>query len=240
MKTKILLMILFITGQLQLANGQDLNEFFQKSNSFFNSYVEDGKVDYKAINDESETLTEVLELARDLTVTTDNRLNYQAFWINTYNLLVVRSVVDNYPLKSPLDIPGFFDKTLHIAGGTSITLNDIENIKLRKAFPDEPRFHFVLVCAGIGCPPIIDRAYLPASLEDQLETQTTKAINDPEFIRLGKKRLDISQIFEWYEEDFTRDGKSVLGFINTYRRKKIPADIKIGFYPYNWNLNDQN
>lgn len=233
-------MILVITGQYQLARSQDLNLFFQKSDIFFNKYVDDGKVDYKAINKDGDMLKEVLELAGLLNVTVDDRLNYQAFWINTYNLLVIRSVVDNYPLKSPLDVSGFFDKKLHNAGGTSITLNDIENVKLRKAFPDEPRFHFVLVCAGIGCPPIIDQAYLPASLETQLETQTAKAINDRDFIRMGKKKVEISQIFEWYEEDFTRNGQTVPGFINSYRREKIPAEIKIGYYPYNWSLNGQN
>lgn len=238
MKTRILILILIVTSLTSGVRAQDLETFLDKTDAFFKSHVVDGRIDYKAIKSNSSELDEILKLGEGLEIPVDDYLDYQAFWINSYNLLVIKSIVKNYPLKSPLDVPGFFDMELHRIGSTSITLNDIENINLRKEFPNEPRFHFVLVCAGLGCPPIIPQAYRPETLETQLETQTSNAINDPQFIRLGKKKVEISQIFEWYQEDFNRNGQTTAGFINSYRKEKIPADNKVGFYPYDWNLNE--
>ena len=111
--------------------------------------------------------------------------------------------------------------------------------QLRAQFPEEARFHFVLVCAGLGCPPIINQAYLPDTLESQLQTQTQLALNDPEFIRTKGKRVQLSQIFEWYKEDFVRNG-TVIQYINRFRKNPIPEKAKVSYYPYDWTLNQQN
>ena len=238
MKRFISLQILVIICVTSSVQAQDSNTFFEKTNSFLAQHVRDGKVAYKVIKEDPVALEELLDIAEELEIPVEESKRYQAFWINVYNLLVIKSVTENYPLKSPLDVPGFFDKNIHQVGGISTTLNDIENIRLRKQFPNEPRFHFALVCAGLGCPPIIDRAYLPDSLDDQLETQTFEALNNPQFIRPGKKKLAISQIFEWYEEDFNRNGQNTLRFINSYSKDKYPEDSKLSYYPYDWNLNE--
>ena len=151
--------------------------------------------------------------------------------------MVIDGIVKNYPIKSPLDKPGFFDKNKNEIGATHITLNDIENKLLRKNFPKDPRFHFVLVCGGLGCPPIINAAYLPSTLDAQLEKQTKLALNDNRFIRINKNKVAISQIFEWYKSDFEHDGK-VMDFINKYRSEQLPENAKISFYPYDWTLNE--
>jgi len=118
-----------------------------------------------------------------------------------------------------------------------MTLNDIENKMLRKVYPKEARFHFALVCAGLGCPPIINAAYKPATLEKQLQRQTTLAMDNPKFIRVNGSKVKISQIFEWYKGDFTQFG-SFVEFINKYKTEKLPAGSKTSFYPYDWTLND--
>ena len=130
------------------------------------------------------------------------------------------------------------NKTTREIGDKEITLNDIENKLLRGKFPKEARFHFVLVCAGLGCPPIINQAYLPESLETQLQTQTTAALNNPSFIRMKGKRVLLSQIFEWYKVDFTQDGTSEIDFLNEFRKEQLPSTTKIGYYPYDWTLNE--
>ena len=219
-------------------NGQNAEEFFKKAEVFFNSHVQDGRVAYSAIKEKPETLNELLQLGADLKLGPEQKEIYQAFWINSYNLLVIKSVVDSYPIQSPLEVPGFFDKTKHRIGSMDISLNDIENKLLRANFPEEARFHFVLVCAGLGCPPIINMAYLPTTLNRQLQKQTELSLNDPNFIQLSKKKIKISQIFQWYKEDFTRDNKSLVNFINTYREMKLPEDAKVGYYTYDWTLND--
>ena len=222
----------------QWAISQSVEEFFSQSDAFFKQYVKDGLVDYKSLKENPAQLKDLLELAKDLEVKEATPNQYQAFWINGYNLHVIDGIVANYPVKSPLDIAGFFDKTTREIGGKEITLNDIENKLLRGKFPKEARFHFVLVCAGLGCPPIINQAYLPDSLETQLQTQTTVALNNPSFIRMKGKRVLLSQIFEWYKVDFTQDGTSEIDFLNEFRKEQLPSTTKIGYYPYDWTLNE--
>jgi len=228
--------ILVIVSHPILAS--DFSIFFSKADTFFKENIKDGRVDYEAIKKNPRTLDALIDMGEDLRTSPSNVAEYQAFWINSYNLLVIKGIVNNYPVKSPLDIKGFFDKVQYQFGGQSLTLNDIENNLLRKVFPNEPRFHFVLVCAGLGCPPIIRGAYKPDTLDAQMEEQTKLAINNPDFIHIKGKKVDISQLFEWYTEDFIRGGKSILQYINQYRYEKLNNDAKLYYYPYDWRLND--
>ena len=228
----VLLLVVFVQG----ITAQDPDMFFNKADAFFKTYITNGKVEYKALHEEPAILADLMELLKGVDVSNVNEYTYQAFWINAYNLQVIQGIVANYPLKSPLDVDGFFDKTKHEIAGKEVTLNQIENELLRGKFPNEPRFHFVLVCAGLGCPPIIDEAYRPSTLNEQLKTQTEKALNDPKFIRVDGGEVKVSQIFEWYKSDFEKAG-GVVNFINSYREPKIPEDSKVSYYPYDWTLN---
>ena len=222
-----------------MATAQELNTFFEKTNNFMAKHVRDGKVAYSEIHDNPSELQEILGLAEKIEVNKSDTNAYKAFWINAYNLFTIKGIINNYPVKSPLDVAGFFDKIIYKVGGTSITLNGIENDLLRGDFEDS-RFHFVLVCGAVGCPPIIDSAYKPNSLDAQLDKQTKLAING-NFIRINlkKKRVEASEIMKWYNEDFTLNGQSEIDFINTYRTEKIPEDYKVIYYSYNWDLNKQ-
>ncbi len=234
MKKIIIIFIIGILGPLSFA--QSTADFFDKSDVFFKTYVSNGRVDYKAIKKDSSTLNELLEIASNISVPKGQVTTYQAFYINAYNLAVIKGIVDNYPTKSPLNIKGFFDKTTYSLGGETTTLNDLENKILRKNFPDEARFHFALVCAGLGCPPIITEAYKPSTLEKQLQRQTIKALNNPNFIKVKGNKVQLSQIFEWYKEDFVRNG-SEIDFVNRFRKEKIPSNARVSYYTYDWALN---
>lgn len=217
---------------------QTSDQFFDEANAFFNTYVSDGKVDYAAIHSNSKALQSVLAKAKIFRITPSDQKIYQAFWINAYNLSVIKGIIDNYPIKSPLDKKGFFDEVTYDLGGTSITLNDIENKKLRAKF-DDPRFHFVLVCGAKGCPPLISKAYRPDELESLLEQQTIKALNDSSFIRVSNNEISLSEIFKWYKEDFVKDGKTEIDFLNTYRKEKVSKSASVTYYFYDWRLNSK-
>ena len=220
-------------------NAQDLSTFFSKTNTFLQTHVNEGKVDYKTIHKEQSNLDEILKIAQGISVDVSDADNYQAFWINAYNLSVIKGIIDNYPTKSPLDDTGFFDKTTYNLAGKSITLNDIEHKLLRAQFNDA-RFHFVLVCGALGCPPLISEAYMPETLNKQLDAQTKIALNGT-FLRVNtkKKRVEASEIMKWYKEDFKMDGISEIEFINQYRTEQIPDNYKLSYFTYNWNLNKQ-
>ncbi|GAA4275572.1 DUF547 domain-containing protein [Aquimarina mytili] len=233
MKKITIVLILLLT---QISFAQSTADFFTKADAFFKTYVSNGKVKYSAIKKNPATLHELLDMASKIKVTQSKTNTFQAFYINAYNLAVIKGVVDKYPIKSPLNVKGFFDKTTYDIGGKATTLNDLENKILRKNFPSEARFHFVLVCAGLGCPPIIAEAYQPSTLKNQLQRQTVKALNNPNFIKVKGKKVQLSQIFEWYKVDFTRNGSEV-DYVNKFRKEKIPSDAKVSYYSYDWSLN---
>ena len=228
--------ILLTTFLIQGALAQTTKEFFSKSDSFFKTYVSKGKVDYKAIKKDQNSLNELLDMAAKIKVSKKQPKTFQAFYINAYNLAVIKGVINKYPVKSPLHIKGFFDKKTYVIAGKPTTLNDLENKILRKNYPKEARFHFALVCAGLGCPPIIAEAYTPGLLDKQLQRQTVKALNNPKFIKVKGNKVQLSQIFEWYKEDFVHNG-SEIDFVNQFRKEKIASNAKVSYYNYDWTLN---
>ncbi len=236
MKKQIILLVLVLLAFKGFS--QDVNSFFSKSDAFFKANVSNGLVAYSTIHKDPSKLNEVLALAKTIKVNKSEANTYQAFWINAYNLSVIKGIIDNYPTNSPLDDKGFFDKTTHELGGKNITLNDIEHKLLRAQFNDA-RFHFVLVCGALGCPPLINKAYLPNTLNAQLEKQTKIAINGS-FLKVNteKKRIQASQIMEWYKEDFTKNGKEI-DFINKYRTNKLEGKYKLSYFTYDWKVNKQ-
>jgi len=235
MKKLTILVIVFLLANSVTAFAQSTEVFFKESNTFFKTYVSNGKVDYKTIVANPEQLNNLLSQAEGVSVSEKNAAEFQSFWINAYNLSVIKGIVDNYPIKSPLDKKGFFDNTTYQLAGKKITLNDIENKMLRAKFNDA-RHHFVLVCGANGCPPIITEAYVPAKLESQLETQTKIALNNDAFIKVTGKKVALSEIFKWYKEDFVRNGTEI-DFLNKYRDDKISEDTKVTYYSYDWRLN---
>lgn len=238
MKKLILIILTFFALGFSQGIAQTASGFFKEADVFFSNYVSGGKVDYGAIKENPSQLASALKSAKELEVSQSDTAAYQAFWINAYNLAVIKGVVDHYPIKSPLDVNGFFDKTQYELGGTSITLNDIENKKLRAKFGDA-RVHFVLVCGALGCPPIIPEAYTPGNLENLLERQTIKALNNSSFIRVSKKKVAFSEIFKWYREDFIKKNRTEIDFLNQYRTDPVPNDAKVTYYAYDWRLNSK-
>ncbi|MEN0003470.1 MAG: DUF547 domain-containing protein [Bacteroidota bacterium] len=238
MRRLISLVSTFILS-ISLHAATDLSSFFEQANTFFQQYVADGAIDYNLIKQEG-TLEPLLQTIQTTAIDELDTNTKKAFLINAYNLLVIKGVIDHYPTPSVLDIPGFFDRIKHDIGGTRATLNTIEKKWLLKPYGDA-RLHFVLVCGAVGCPPIISEAYLPNTLETQLEQQTTLALNDPNFIQVDQANntIRLSQIFKWYRSDFGGSQNTSIAYINRYREAALPADYTITFYDYNWQLNEQ-
>jgi len=217
---------------------QETSKFFDASDIFFKQYVSNGKVKYAEIKQNPNDLYELLSLAKRVKVSTEDPEVYKAFWINTYNIAVISGIIKQFPVKSPMDIEGFFNVKTHSLGQKSVTLDDIEKKFLFGNYPEESRFHFVLVCAAKGCPPIIAEAYRPETLEKQLQQQTVKAMNSSDFVKIQKDKVLLSELMKWYQQDFTKEGVSLIEYINSYRKTPIPDSSKVEFYNYNWELNE--
>ena len=212
------------------------NQFFDDTQDFLGSVVSNGKVDYQAVKGSTE-LQALIDYIATADVSGDDSNTKQAFYINAYNLLVINEAAKSYPLQTLNDVSGFFDRTSHTIAGERFTLNSFEKDFLLKEYQD-PRYHFVLVCGALGCPPITNFAYTPILLEQQLERQTKKSLNDPNFVRTGDGRIGLSQIFEWYRSDFGSNKKAVIEYINGYRDNKLSVASKIYYYNYDWTIND--
>ncbi len=230
-------MLLLCNGSIVLA--QDIDSFYGAVDTFMDRYVEKGRVDYSAIHDDTGSLDQIVKMIGALDRDALSDADHQAFLVNAYNLLVIKNVSDHYPISSPLDVEEFFDSKTFQVDGKTYSLNELEKGQLYASYPDA-RFHFVLVCAAIGCPVLIESAYRGATLEEQLTNQTRLALNDNKHVRTdaGTHKVYVSQLFSWYEADFSRDGKAV-DFINKYRDEAIPGSFEVDYIEYNWQLNEK-
>jgi hypothetical protein len=233
---KFAVSLFFITVISGTILGQ--SPFFDATDNFMSTYAEGGLIDYKSIRSDQSKLNELVEMIGSFQLEDKPDNEKLAFYINAYNVLVIKQVVDNYPVKSPMDVSGFFDKTGFDVAGQSLTLNQIENDVIRPTFNDA-RIHFVLVCGAMDCPPIVDFAYVPDKIYDQMEKQTKLALNDDSFIKVKNNAVEFSEIFKWYEQDFLQDYSSILEYINSYRKAPIPQSSSTGFYTYDWSLNEK-
>jgi hypothetical protein len=161
-----------------------------------------------------------------------------AFYINTYNILALKMVVDHWPLESIKDVGSFFSpvwgKTAGIIGGKEVSLDTIENDIIRPM--NDPRIHLAIVCASVSCPDLRNEPYTTEALNTQLNDQTQRFLrNHKKGLRIDKKAIHISKIFDWFEKDFSEVG-GVETFIRQYRTdlpsSKFDADI-----PYDWAVN---
>lgn len=176
-----------------------------------------------------------------------------AFWLNLYNALVVRLVLDHYPVDSirQIDIaPSLFDSgpwgaDLVSVEGAALSLDDIEHRILRPIWKD-PRIHYVINCAAIGCPQIPPRAMTGGNREEMLETAARAFINHPRGVRRTSgglpRGLVLSRIYDWYASDFGGYDDAVISHLLDYAEPKLAAQIKatpyIAGYEYDWSLND--
>ena len=221
-------------------NAFEINRaFFEQTNRFFNTYVdENGLVDYQKLNENPQDLLELSKIVDNVNVVSVDENTKKAFYINAYNLSVIKSVVLAYPIASPKEVPLFFDSPQHKIAGTYMSLNEVEKFLLREY--EDARLHFVLVCAALGCPKLANFAFFPEKIEEQITEQTHKVLHDADFVKIDstQQKIGLSQIFRWYENDFLKSHKNLRSFINEYIKHSFSNNYKIYFYEYNWDLND--
>ncbi len=200
----------------------------------------EGKVDYKSIAAERADLDlYVAYLAAtspdkhpELFPTRDDQL---AYYINAYNAFAISGVIDRPGLTGVNDnIADFFYFTKYKMGGKKISLYDLENKIVRKRYNDA-RVHFALNCQSGGCPRLPAEIFDPKALDAQLEAMTKEFVTTPAKVELRDDgKVHVSQIFEWYADDFKSAGGPV-AFINAHGGS-VPADKEVAIIPYDWTL----
>ncbi|MBN20901.1 MAG: DUF547 domain-containing protein [Bdellovibrionaceae bacterium] len=210
------------------------------------------RVHYSGLKKEPEILNQYLEQVS--LVTKENYKKWDSkqrlsFLINAYNAFTLKWIVKNYPTSSIKKTVGFFSnpwkQEFFKLFGEDSYLDQIEHQFIRKNFK-EPRIHFAVNCASIGCPALSKKVYTSENLETQLEENTLLFLKDSTRNRIDKKNkiVYLSKIFDWYESDFEKYSKSVPNFVSS----RISNDsaiqnaiknrtYKIKHLDYDWNLN---
>lgn len=240
---RILLLSLALFSQYCSASF-DWNDYSALLNSYVSnenkSGIQTNVIDYQGFSQDERYPALLEELASyDSSALTGHKK--LAFYINAYNLLAIKLVIDHKPKHSIKDIGSWFNPVWQIPAGVLagkvISLDTIEHKILRKM--KEPRIHFAIVCASLSCPDIRQEAYTSSKLEQQLDEQTKVFLsNEHKGLKIDGKDVYISKIFSWFAEDFSKDkkAKDILKFIAKY-------NMEAGRYSsyktldYNWQLN---
>ena len=221
-------------------------------------YVHNGRVDYSGLQKGRKGIDVFVDSLSKVTAAeyqSWNRDQQLAFWINAYNGWFLQIVIDRYPIRggrligvlypknSVQRIPGIWDNIKTKAAGREVSLNDVEHKIIRPVFR-EPRIHFAIVCASVGCPALRSKPFLADGLSGQLDDAARDFINDPGKVRWNDRsmQLEVSSIFNWFKEDFASSG-GVVEFVARYAREPLAGrlrtgKIKVDYLDYDWSLNE--
>ena len=265
MKT-LLISILFASGLMVLhsAPQSDLWEYWDKSNDGDTRTIDHGefqfildtyrnkgsesevaKVNYASISQQDkQRLVQYIQGLSHLDILGYNRDEQFAYWVNLYNALTINLILENYPVKSIRKISKPWDQKIVTIDALDLSLNDIEHRILRPRWKD-PRIHFAVNCASIGCPDLPSLAMTGENSEQILTRSMEIYLNHPRGLTFQRGKLYLSSIFDWYSVDFGDDEQAVIEFISRYydfreiesAAGKSVYDLKVK-YSYDWDLNE--
>jgi hypothetical protein len=200
-------------------------------------------------NADKQKLNGYIDHLEKIPVSQLNRREQQAYWVNLYNALTVKVVLDHYPVKSIRDIdisPGFFadgpwGKKLITIENEKISLHDIEHRILRPIWRDA-RIHYAVNCASIGCPNLQDKAFTAENIESLLDLGARQFINSSRGVAIKGNEITISKIYDWFQSDFGDSEKKVIRHLMKFAKpglkKQLQSINAIDGFAYDWSLND--
>ncbi len=211
------------------------------------------RVDYTAFKQDGHAaLKAYIKGLEAVDPTTLDRPEQFALLANLYNAKTVDIVLDHYPVSSIKDISlggsllgvltgGPWKAKVLKLNGVDLSLDDIEHGMLRPVFKD-PRVHYAVNCASVGCPNLATEAFTGARLESQLDAAARAYVNNPRGADPNRDGLVVSSIYNWYQKDFGGSEQGVIAHIKAYAdpalAQKLARTTSIADYHYDWSLND--
>jgi len=203
---------------------------------------------YGAVSDQDQQqLDAYIQRLEAQTVTGLNRDEQFAYWANLYNAVTVDVILEAYPVDSIRDIkPSLFSlgpwkQERVTVEGVELSLDDIEHNILRPIWQD-PRVHYAVNCASIGCPNLMDEAFTSAGLEQKLDEAARAYVNHPRGASVTDGKLTVSSIYDWFKEDFGNNDAGVIAHLKLYANDELKAQLgaiqKISGDDYDWSLNE--
>ena len=205
-------------------------------------HVIDDRVDYGAISADPGFTATVADIA-NADLAGHDRESLLAFSINAYNVLAVKGILDGHSPASSLGKLRFFYRDKYTISGEELSLHAFEKEHIRTL--DEPRIHFAIVCASASCPPLRSEAYLPQKLDEQLDDNARRFLNDSDKNRydLNANVANVSKIFKWFAEDFETAAGTVPRYIASFVDDEEVATalrddrLELRYLKYDWSLN---
>jgi hypothetical protein len=223
---------------LSKATGFDLSDYAYTVRKYVS---DDGLVDYAGLKKDRARLDRFVALLAVAGPETKpawfkTREAKLAYYLNAYNALTLFQVVQRLPdFTAPYeDKATFWVVTQFALDSKKTNLNALENELIRPRFL-EPRVHFALNCASMGCPKLPREPFVGDKLEAQLQRETTRFLAEERNVAVKGDALVLSQIFEWYGGDFSGGPEKWV----RARRKDLPPTKRVEFRPYDWALNKQ-
>ncbi len=241
--------IFFITQQATFAEVG--NTFWNSYQDLLNSIVTvntftsvDGEfvhasVDYEKIKNNPD-LQEKIRLQREKLKTIkvpEEKKHKLAFWINAYNFFTIVDVVNNYPITGMKKIG--WKSRHHEVEGTLYSLDNIEHNVIRPLA--DPRIHFAINCASVGCPSLKIEIFDGNQIDTQLDKVVANALKNPLHLRMVNNKLDATQLFKWFSKDFESGGyEGVADFVNRFAPERLRNTHQIEKkIKYDWALNTE-
>ena len=213
---------------------------------FLKTYVvagEDGvnRVRYAAVDaDARASLNGYIAALEATDVSALSWAEQNAFWINLYNAATIRLILDNPGVASIRTIKKPWGRPVATVSGFALTLGDVEQGVVRPAFND-PRNHYALNCASLGCPNLARNAYVGARLDAQIDEAARAFINHPRGFRIEDGRVVASKIYGWYKKDFGDSDTEILDHVRAYASPELRRSLDdvrdIDDFQYDWALN---
>ena len=206
---------------------------------------DDGWVDYQGLDADAARLDAYLEAVAAAPFDRMSRDEKLALLINAYNAATLRLILDFRPVKSIKDIPAAkrWDHRRWVIGGKTMSLGDIEHEQIRAKFK-EPRIHFALVCAAVGCPKLRNEAFVAERLDDQLDDQMRYAHTHDRWFEFDPDSgvLKLTKLYDWYAGDFTQTSGTVEAYAAQYapslkRAMDAGRRVTVRWLVYDWDLN---
>ncbi|MGI9507313.1 MAG: DUF547 domain-containing protein [Geminicoccaceae bacterium] len=203
----------------------------------------------KAISQCAGQLDQYLQGLAEVVVSDHNRPEQMAYWINLYNALTIKVILDHYPVESIWDIdisPGIFadgpwGRKLMTIEGETVSLDDIEHQILRPIWKD-PRIHYAVNCASIGCPNLQPTPFVAERLDVQLDQAAIEFVNHKRAVQIADGQIEISSIYHWFQDDFGGSDQGVISHLKAYAEPDLAMKLEglrsIQGHGYDWHLND--
>ena len=208
------------------------------------------RVAYGDVTDRDRSqLSSYVHAMGEVNITGYRRSEQVAYWINLYNALLVKMVLDHYPIASIRKLERLdtgsksspWNRPLIVKQGVALSLNDIEH-RILKPIWDDPRLHYAINCAAVGCPNLQPTPFTGIQLDQQLSDAAMAYVNDPRCIAIENGELHVSSLYRWNLQSFGGSERGVIQHLMAYAEPDLAMSLqrfdRLHGDRFDWRLND--